>query len=70
MYANSFIMNYAICSKMDGTGDHHVIHSKPDSERQKLHVFSPIKDLDLKERKKNAMNVKGRLFGELAGGRR
>jgi hypothetical protein len=28
--------NYAICRKIDGTGDHQV---KPDSERQILHVF-------------------------------
>jgi hypothetical protein len=37
---------YAICRKMDGTGDHHVKRSKPDSERKMLHVFCHMLNLD------------------------
>jgi hypothetical protein len=33
---------------MDGTGEHHVKQSKPDSERQKLHVSSHMWKTDPK----------------------
>jgi hypothetical protein len=36
---------------MDGTGDHHVKCSNPHSERQILHVFSHMWNLDLKKRR-------------------
>jgi hypothetical protein len=35
--------------KMDGTGNHHVKWSKPDWERQILHVLSHMWNLDLKK---------------------
>jgi hypothetical protein len=33
---------------MDETGDHHVKQNKPSSERQILHIFSHMQNLDLK----------------------
>jgi hypothetical protein len=48
--------------KMDRTGDHHVKGNNADSERQILHVFSHVWNLDLK---KKDMRVEGRLFGKI-----
>jgi hypothetical protein len=33
---------------MDGTGEHHVMQNKPDSERQTPNIFSHIQNLHLK----------------------
>jgi hypothetical protein len=46
---------------MDRTGDQQVKQNKPDLERQILHIFSHMKNLDLK--KQNDKNEKERLFG-------
>jgi hypothetical protein len=35
---------------MDGTGDHHVKQSKQGSEIQRLHVFSHMSKIDLKDK--------------------
>jgi hypothetical protein len=59
--------NYAICRKMNGTGDHQVKQNKSASERQISHIFSHIWNLDLKKLKK-IMSTKGGLFdGEPVG---
>jgi hypothetical protein len=34
---------------MDGTGDHHVMQNVSSSERQILHVFARVQNLDLKQ---------------------
>jgi hypothetical protein len=39
--------NYFIHRKVDGTGDHHINQNKPDTERQTLHVFSHMHNLDI-----------------------
>jgi hypothetical protein len=39
--------NYAVCRKMNGTGDH-AKWSKSDWARQMVHVLSHIQNLDLK----------------------
>jgi hypothetical protein len=44
---------------MDGTSAHHVKRSLPDSERQILHVFSHMQNLD----PKNDMNINASTFG-------
>jgi hypothetical protein len=54
--------NYVICRKMYGTRDHHVKQNKQDSERQILHVFSHMQNLDFK--KERDMKVEGGLFGK------
>jgi hypothetical protein len=41
---------FVICRKMDSTGDHHAKLNKPGSERQILHVFSHVYNLDLKRK--------------------
>jgi hypothetical protein len=40
--------NYVICRKLDRTGDDHVKKDKPSSERQITHVFTHMRNLDLK----------------------
>jgi hypothetical protein len=40
--------NYVVFKEIDGTGNHHIKQSKPDSERQIPHVLSHMWNLDLK----------------------
>jgi hypothetical protein len=40
--------NYVIWRQMDGTGDHYVKQEKPRLERQILHIFDHMQNLDLK----------------------
>jgi hypothetical protein len=35
---------------MNGTGDHHVNQSKPDSKKQRPHIFSHMWKIDLKDK--------------------
>jgi hypothetical protein len=44
---NNEITNYVVCKLMDGTGEHHVKWSKPESKSQRLHVFPHRWKLDL-----------------------
>jgi hypothetical protein len=48
LFSNKGEWIYIVCGKMDGTGDDQVKQGKPNSERQILHVFSPMQNLDLK----------------------
>jgi hypothetical protein len=41
--------NYVICRKMDRTRDHHDKQNKADSEKQVLHAFFPMPNLDLEK---------------------
>jgi hypothetical protein len=43
--------------KMDGSGHNHVKWNNPGLERQVMHIFSHMQNLDFK----NDMNVKGEL---------
>jgi hypothetical protein len=52
--------NYAICRKMDGTGDNHAKQNKTDSEKQVLHVFCHY----VESRGEKDMKVEGRLPGK------
>jgi hypothetical protein len=46
---------------MEVTADHHFKQNKPDSERQLLHAFPHMQNLDLKT---NDVNIKRGLLGE------
>jgi hypothetical protein len=57
--------NCVICRKIDGTRDRHVKQNEPGSERQILHVFCHMQNLDLK----NDMCIKGEVGGTGRGDR-
>jgi hypothetical protein len=50
--------------KMDRTGDHHVKGNNADSERQILHVFSHVWNLDFFKDMKIVFRKKRRMVGE------
>jgi hypothetical protein len=49
---------------MDRNGDHHVKQNMPDSERQILHVFSHVWNLDFFKDMKIVFRKKRRMVGE------
>jgi hypothetical protein len=61
--------NYGLCKKTCGTGEHRVEHNKADSEKEILHVFSLMHNLDMK---KGHAHKRGQLFCRklVGGGRR
>jgi hypothetical protein len=50
LFSHKEELNYVICRKMDGTGDHLVKQNKSDSEKQISHVFCYIWNPDLREK--------------------
>jgi hypothetical protein len=49
---------------MDETGDHHVKQNKPSSERQILHIFSHMQNLDLKRSIYIYIYIYGTIWGK------